>query len=204
MKIHYKVKVVWPSSKGVTPPFVRKFGTFGEKSLRGACARVIEQVSKFTPARAVERTKSLTFYVKAELNKDGGYSGLSNITQDPRVVVKFDLDGVDYTIPCDAFSSSPQNLCAIAKTIEGLRANERYGVMTLKQMMEGVAELPQVSSATRPIWFDVLGVDRMCSLREAETAYRKLAVSRHPDAGGTHTEWLELQEAITTARQVCK
>ncbi|MBS1725392.1 MAG: DnaJ domain-containing protein [Armatimonadetes bacterium] len=202
MKIVYTKTVRnWPTNK--PPCDARKWSQFKPNKLRGATARVIEEVKRFSHGYDHWRTTKLTFYCKADLNQDGTFSDNSNIYADPRVVVCFDLDGVDYTIPCDAFVTSAWNLCAIAKTIEGLRANERYGVLTLKQMMEGVAELPQVSSALRPSWWTVLDIDRNAKRADIEAQYRKLVGKRHPDAGGTDTEWHELQEAIRTAREVC-
>lgn len=203
MKVIHQAKVVWPKSKPKTT--YRKTGRFAAGDIAKAAKRVESEVSSFTKDGHNWRTKKLTISAYQDrFNSDGRFTAGYTNTNDPRVVVSFDLDRVQYVIPCDAFTQAEQNLCAIAETIKGLRANERYGVLTIKQMMEGIAELPQISSATRPIWFDVLNVDRMCSLAEAETAYKSLVKSRHPDVGGTDQEWYDLQEAIATTRQVCK
>lgn len=203
MKVIHRVTVPWPPSKELTK--FRKSGQFKEQTIANAAHRVFIEVASFTKSGQKERTCKLTICAnQKELNQDKTFRGGLTNWNAPQVVVTFDLDGVDYTIPCDAFTSAAQNLCAIAETIKGLRANERYGVLTMKQMMEGVSALPQVSSAERTPWFEVLGVDRLCSLEEATSAYRKLATVRHPNAGGKDQEWYELQEAWETAKQVCK
>lgn len=202
MKVSHFVSVRnWPASKPTTKN--RKTSQFVPNRIPGAAKRVEDEVKNFSICTKSEewRTKELKIYCKGEKNENGRFKD-TNVLLDPKVVVCFDLDGVDYLIPCDAFESSAMNLCAIAETIRALRANERYGVLTIKQMMEGVAELPMVSSAERPAWWNVLNVDRNASLDEINASYRKLAAVRHRDLGGTDTEWHELQEAIKTAREV--
>ena len=199
MKIFYNTMVNWPNWKEHTKS--RRSGQFESGDIAKSVKRIVDEVNKFS--RYASRTKALEISVWTnKTNKDGSFSGGYDNGQAPEVVVKFDLDGTDYVIPCDVFTYASQNLCAIAKTIEGLRANERYGVMTMKQMMAGVAELPRVSSAARKAWWEVFDIVRNSSKTHIEARYRELAKFRHPNAGGTDQEWHELQEAYEIAKQV--
>lgn len=51
-------------------------------------------------------------------------------------------------------------------------------------------------------WFTLLG--KPSTRKEAEKAYKKLAVERHPDRGGTHEAMVELNAAMEIAREVLR
>jgi len=201
MNTYHETQLAWPPQKQFCQD--RKPGQF-QSSLANALDRVESQVSAFTKKGSKWRTRELWIYL------DGGKLGvkgkfLANVLPlSPAVVVTFDLDETPYTIAVDRYTHPAQNLCAIAATIEGLRAQERHGVLTMKEMLSTFAELPAKSSAKVRGWWDVLNIPKSASKTEAEVAYRHLVKSRHPDVGGTAQEWLELREAYETAQEVCK
>jgi hypothetical protein len=55
-----------------------------------------------------------------------------------------------------------------------------------------------------PACFDLLGLSFPCSVAEVKAAYRKLAKRAHPDQGGSHGEFLELQAAYERALHLCR
>ncbi|MBS1702876.1 MAG: hypothetical protein JST12_14525 [Armatimonadetes bacterium] len=201
MKVFHENQLPWPPGRPLTD--MRKPGRF-QDSLDGALRRVEMEVSAFTEKGLIWRTRELTVYLDdVQIGVKGRFlSGRPPIN--PAVVVSFDLDDVPYTFAVDTYLTAIQNLCAIAATIKGLRDQERHGVLTMKQMLQSVEALPQISSASRKGWWEVLDLRRDSSRDSVEAKYRELLRSRHPDHGGTQQEFMELQEAIESARQVCK
>jgi DnaJ-class molecular chaperone len=55
-----------------------------------------------------------------------------------------------------------------------------------------------------PTCFDLLGLAFPCSVAEVKAAYRDLAKRAHPDRGGSHGEFLELQAAYEQALHLCR
>lgn len=51
-------------------------------------------------------------------------------------------------------------------------------------------------------WRTLLGMPE--TLKDAEKAFRKLALERHPDRGGTHEQMVELNAAMKAAREVLR
>lgn len=117
--------------------------------------------------------------------------------EDPGVAVYFQLKGKPRTLACDRWDRVADNIAAIAAHIDAIRAVDRYGVGTLEQAFAGYAQLP---AATRQ-WWDVLGVDSRATIDDVDEAYRILAKTAHPDAGGTHERMAELNAARDAARK---
>jgi DnaJ-class molecular chaperone len=51
---------------------------------------------------------------------------------------------------------------------------------------------------------EVFGVDKIPELSELKSLYRKLSLERHPDRGGSHKQFLELQDAYDCLQQVAQ
>lgn len=104
--------------------------------------------------------------------------------------------------PCDRWRTIAENVQAIAKTIEALRGIERWGAKHMvKAAFRGFAALPEKASS-RTCW-QVLGLlsGSQQTRDHIETAYRAKAKECHPDAGGTHEQMAELNEARQQALQ---
>jgi hypothetical protein len=124
---------------------------------------------------------------------------------DPGVAVWFRRNGELRCIAVDAFDTVAANLRAIALVIEGVRRMERYGCAGLLARavtaLTYAPALPQSAGEGRRAWHDVLGVAPGAPQDVVEAAYKVLARTRHPDAGGSRAEWDELARAIEEARE---
>ena len=70
------------------------------------------------------------------------------------------------------------------------------------ELFEG--ESIPTSGSGVPHWASVLGVDPPFSVAKVRDAYRSRSKSAHPDAGGTHVEFVRLQAAYEEARDYCR
>lgn len=139
------------------------------------------------------------------VRKDGGlYTDyMSRKIDDPGVAVFFRLGsaGEGYvSMCCDQYMTVWENLYALGKSIEAIRALERYGCSEFMQrVFTGFKELPLETSG-RP-WWEVLNVHRMASASEIRQAYLVKAKAAHPDAGGSPEEFIKVQKAYEEALQ---
>ncbi len=126
-------------------------------------------------------------------------SGLAQ-PADPGVAVYFRRKGEDYALACDRWRRIEENLFAMAKHIDAVRAQERYGVGTDKQALQGYkACLPAQSTIPRD-WWEVLGVSAEATRDEIRKAYEDRALVNHPDQGGPGgVEFIELLFAYRAA-----
>lgn len=114
---------------------------------------------------------------------------------DPGVVAFFVFEKQLVAIPCDRWQAVEHNVQAIALTIEAMRAMERHGAkQMIRAMFQGFTALP----APGDDWRAVLGHPK--TRAEAEAAYRDLARSAHPDAGGSDDRMAVLNVARDRAR----
>lgn len=99
---------------------------------------------------------------------------------------------------CDKWNRVEHNLVAIAKHVEALRGQERWGVGSLERSFLGYAALPPGPDAkpTRP-WREVLGFPEGWTPPRAiiEAAYRDKSKELHPDVGGDSAGFNELTRA---------
>lgn len=149
-----------------------------------------------------------------ELRQDGLPRSGQKQPLDPGVAVyfrRFKLDrSLNFVLACDRWRCVEDNLYALAKHIEALRGQERWGVGTLDQAFAGYAQLPPATTTKHP-WRVVLGLDdsftrlpKGVQLDVMEAAFKKLTLIRHPDAGGS-AEWMaELINAREEARRELK
>lgn len=126
----------------------------------------------------------------------------SNVTlgherpKDPGVVAYFQWSDLAVAIPCDRWSLVEHNVQAIALTVEAMRGMERWGAKhMIRAMFTGFKALP---SSERP-WHEVLGLSADCTPEQVASRYRELAKQHHPDAGGSHEEFIRIQQAYTHA-----
>jgi len=91
----------------------------------------------------------------------------------------------------DQYVRVPDNLAAIAATLEAMRAIERHGgAEILDRAFTGFTALP---APEQP--FQVLGVGAHASRQEVERAYRLLALKHHPDRGGDEAQMARINAA---------
>ncbi|MBL8060613.1 MAG: hypothetical protein JNK63_07875 [Chthonomonas sp.] len=185
MNFYCENQVPWPKGKPFTQD--RKSGQFranGRSISVGAAAdRVRAAVSAFTKPGKNWRTTELWIYVDgAKVGARGEFLYNQPASVPPQVVVSFDLDGEGYTIAVDKLDDAGQNLAAIAQYIESLRATERYGVFTVRELLQTFAALPASGGFPRP----VSPFDGLRTRKEVNDLWRDLSRSAHPDTGGSN------------------
>ena len=102
---------------------------------------------------------------------------------DSGAAVYFNLDKKPRVLACDAWRTVGENLYAIAKHVEALRGQERWGVGTLDQAFTGYAALP---AETGTHWTTVLGLDAAATRDDINAKARAIIMREklHPDVGG--------------------
>ena len=118
---------------------------------------------------------------------------------DPGVAVYFSLNGKQYCLPCDRWSRVADNIVAIANHIDAQRSQKRWGVGSVEQAFAGYQALPPKADSND--WPLVLGIAPSASLAQAESAFKRLAKTAHPDHGGSHDAMSRLTAAREAARR---
>jgi hypothetical protein len=117
----------------------------------------------------------------------------------PAVALSFrDRSGRPLSFPCDTFDDYQDNLRAVAKSLEALRAVNRYGVTKGHEQYRGFTALPPVvsqdeKSAAVSFIAKALGRTSEAVSRDLNGSYRDACRKLHPDTGGSHGEFTELQ-----------
>src|SRR5262249_12622020 len=136
----------------------------------------------------LKRLGSPSFMMSSNIPRTKGGDGppVSGYKQpaDPGVAVYFELNKKPVSLACDKWIRVEDNIWAIAKHIEALRAQDRWGVGTLEQAFRGYMALPGIGQTTGEKWWMVLGVPINATPDKIKEAFRLLAKKHHPDKGG--------------------
>lgn len=121
---------------------------------------------------------------------------------DPGVAVYFRLKNKPHVLACDRWHLPEENLWAIAKHIDALRGQARWGVGTLEQAFTGYAALPAPPDDAQ--WWRVLGLEETASNEAIKSRYRELVLRHRPDLheGPPDPVWTGIQAAYEKARIV--
>lgn len=115
------------------------------------------------------------------------------IPKDPGAAVYFTLKNRRAVLACDKWNKPESNLWAVAKHIEALRGQERWGVGSVEQAFAGYMAL---NERTGPSCWEVLALAPGASEEAIMAAFRSKARKAHPDApGGSHEAFAELSGA---------
>lgn len=132
------------------------------------------------------------------LRQDGLPRSGQREPDDPGAAVYFQREGLDYVLACDRWYRVADNLIAIAKHIDALRGQERWGVGTLEEAFAGFVRLPE--TAGDAWWRSELGLGDAPLTRESiDSAFRLAAVLMHPDHGGTDAAMARVNAARSAA-----
>lgn len=133
-----------------------------------------------------------------ELRNDGLPRSGQKDPNDAGAAVYFQLNGKPRVLACDRWRSVGENLWAIAKHVEALRGQERWGVGTLDQAFTGYAALPASSGEH---WTDILGLTLSATRDEINQQYRHIVMSKglHPDHNGDPIEFRRVTDARDAA-----
>lgn len=155
---------------------------FSDKTIYRAKNELIAELNRL-------KAKNIVISCNLVRNLDGDIRSRQAQPEDQGVAVYFELDGQQKCIPCDRWNKIEHNLWSIMKTVEALRGIERWGS---KEMMDatftGFAALPAPRQEINQIDY-FFG----CQTQEEITErFREKAKELHPDLGGTHEEFAEL------------
>jgi hypothetical protein len=194
----------WPQGWQRTEPYLRSWSRFA----RGPRARSFSVYSEAQSVRLeLERlgAENVVISSNLQLRPDGiPYSG-QKVPTDCGIAVWFELldeRGVlrETVLACDRWAKPEENLRAIAKHVEALRGQDRWGVGSIAQAFRGYQALPEHASGTP--WWDALGVSRDSAPDVIRKAFKAKAHECHPDKGGDRATWDALQEAYRQAQAV--
>lgn len=111
---------------------------------------------------------------------------MSKKIEDPGVAVYFDYKGKQVAMCCDQYERVWENIYALGKGIESLRAMNRWGVSDfLDRAFTGFTALPESIITNFETPEQILGIQPDASQEEIKAAYLKKAKETHPDAGGS-------------------
>lgn len=194
--------LTWPQGKPRRAHGARRQGRFS--TTRNS---VLKTSGPVTIADAIERlqveldrigARNVVLSSNLELRLDGLPRSGQSEPFDPGVAVYFQLAGKPHCLPCDTYTRAADNIAAVAAHIEATRAIERHGVASVAKMFTGFRALPAPSSTP---WWRVLQVPESATWPEAEAAFLRLAMERHPDRGGSDAMMADLNRARDEARK---
>ena len=118
---------------------------------------------------------------------------------DTGVAVYFTLNGNQVCLCCDQYEKVWDNLHAVGRTISALRQIDRDGVSDfLNRAFTGFKALPETTVEQKSIW-TILSMLPTHDSAVITRQYRIRAKQLHPDAGGNHEAFTELQAAYNRA-----
>lgn len=132
------------------------------------------------------------------VRKDGMFytDWMSRKIDDPGVAVYFSRRNKQSVICCDQYRTIWENVYAIAKTLENLRAIDRWGVSDfLDKAFTGFTAIPESIVLFHKPWYEVLQVKQTATENEIVQAYRQQAKIHHPDVGGSSAEFNKITAA---------
>lgn len=190
----------WPSGRPRTPS--RKSALFKHEgrpmTMTAARKRLRDQLELMT--RTGQNWRTTDVVVSTNIRYTLAGSRDMNLSRrepdDPGAALYFALDRRPYVLACDRWDTVQDNIAAIAAHIDALRGQERWGVADLRQAFAGHVALPPPDP-----WWTVLDVTRDAPLEAITRAYRALARTAHPNAGGQRAEWDRLQRAYDEAQR---
>lgn len=109
--------------------------------------------------------------------------------EDQGCAVYFTLKKQERCLSCDAWDRLSDNAWAIAKHIDALRGQERWGVLTAAE------SIPVFRLPSKLPWYRVLGVSQSDSYQVVRASFRRLSKLHHPDMGGDRVTWERVAEA---------
>jgi len=179
----------WPPGWRRTDSWRRQRGKFlnakRELSVMDGIQRVLEQFAFLRIKR-----DDLVISTNIETRLDG-LPRSDRTPSDPGVAVYWREGKNTRCMAIDRYSRVPDNLAAIAATLEAMRAIERHGgAEILDRAFTGFVALPAPEQ-----WFTILGVSANASRAEIDAAYRRLAATHHPDRGGDGQEMARINAA---------
>lgn len=181
--------LTWPAGWKRTLWHQVSASQFGRHSMTECTDKILNEVRLLGGRQCILSTN-------VRLRLDGLPYSNQRQPDDKGVAVYFTYKKKPIVFACDRWKTVEDNLWAIAKHIEALRGQERWGVGNLEQAFTGYVALPAPMQ-----WWNVLGISPQATEDEIRAAYRQLAKVHHPDAGGSHEKFVTIQQAYERALQ---
>jgi hypothetical protein len=193
----------WPFGWARTPIGKMRRSEFGNHSIAECTQEIIRQLNLL-------RAKSVVISTNLRVRNDGLPYSNQRQPDDPGVAVYFRLvksfdpqqahSGqafTDHVLACDRWDLVEDNLWAVAKHVDALRGQQRWGVGNVEQAFAGYQALPPASDPDA--WWTVLHVERTADWDQIRDAYRLRVKQTHPDVGGDQAEFIKIQRAYEAA-----
>lgn len=189
----------WPAGKPRTPAHKRTWSRF-KATPDQARRELIEEMR-----RLGLRRNQIIVSTNVELRQDGEPYANRRDPNDTGVALYWTAkDGTMQCIACDLYRQVWENMRALSKSIECIRALERWGgADIMEQAFRGFAQLPAPMTVPRP-WHEVLEVDFDAGIEECRARFRTLAQEHHPDKGGDHDRMAEINAAWEACQKALK
>lgn len=183
MKIYCETQVPWPADRPHTDQNERRWSNFKCESTGDGATRVIDALTQLDRHKGTNRVGEVWIYAEGKLGARNRFLA-NGAWNEPGVVVTFELDGKPYSIAADIYKLPGHNLAGIAAYIDGIRAQERHGIVSAKEQLQ-FAALPAPGEPAKRHWSEVLGVAATSKPDRIHAAYRILAKTLHPDNAQT-------------------
>jgi hypothetical protein len=194
--------VAWPGD--LTPWAARRVAPF--RSSYATTLLLLQRELDLLGARAAVLQLAIT---ENDLRNTDGMPRAGAKPKHPGVVVTFVSKHGPLQYATDEFTSWQDNLRAIALGLEALRKVQRYGITHSGEQYTGfrALEAPSgltIDDAARTLaaftddemkFEDLLTEVGARGPEWTRAAYRTAAKRRYPDVGGSHSDWLRLEQA---------
>lgn len=186
----------WPIGYKKTPSWKRHNSRFNQ-TMSNAQKHLRNEVARL-------QGRGLIVSTNLRLKLDGKLyaSDLSKKIDEPGVAIYFKYNGRQVSMCCDQYKAVWENVYALAKGIEALRAITRYGISEfLERSFSGFAELPPSNGTPKTYtWWQVLEVSQSATRDEIKNAWRRLVSFYHPDKPtGDAEKFIQVQKAYEEA-----
>ena len=188
----------WPIGRDRTSSYLRKQAKFN--TTPGRARDELLHELKLLGASNVVISSNVATYRRG--GQDIMYADQSAAKEDPGVAVYYSWRGEQYALACDRWTTVKDNLQALNKTVEAIRGIERWGTgEMMRAAFAGFKQLPPAAGASGRPWWEVLEVAKNAPWWRVEDVYRAARAAAHPDAGGSHEKFIEVQQAFEEAKK---
>jgi hypothetical protein len=216
--------LAWPEGWKRTPPAKRKRASFGKStrqyssdgqnswsrkgdiSVTDGTNRILGELNRL----GIIDRQDVVISSNVRLRLDGLPRSGEREPDDPGVAVYWTdryVKGAPRCMAIDRYDRVADNLAAVAATIEAMRAIERHGgAEILNRAFTGFTALPAPGQTQARGWREILGFAPSAtpSYNEVERVYRTMRSAAHPDKGGSHDAFMEVQTAFDQAhKELC-
>jgi hypothetical protein len=167
----------WPAGRPRKEGWKRRYGVFKEA---GVLIGMASAADRLDDELRLLGAKYALLSTDVPLIMRGGFGSTRGV-YDPGACVYFNLKDKRFALACDTFTTTPQNIAALAAHVHATRAIERHGVASAAETLEAFEALPPPKPQVRERpWWEVLGLVRERATAEiVGSVYRAMAKEAH-------------------------